>query len=110
MGVASLVDLSVGSGGSGQSPQSPRSIGFTDRLEPTGIAQRPLKLLTFTTLFPNREQPNHGVFVENRLRHLVAGRQVESIVVAPVPYFPLSAPWFGRWGRYARVPASEERH
>ena len=27
-----------------------------------------LSLLTFTTLYPNARQPNHGVFVENRLR------------------------------------------
>src|SRR5947209_4999942 len=32
-------------------------------------SRRPLRLLTFTTLFPNSEQPNHGAFVENRLRH-----------------------------------------
>ena len=24
----------------------------------------PLRLLTFTTLFPDRERPNHGIFVE----------------------------------------------
>ena len=35
-----------------------------------------LRLLTFSTLFPNREQPEHGVFVENRLRHLLAGGEV----------------------------------
>ena len=32
----------------------------------------PFRLLTFSTLYPNAAQPNHGVFVENRLRHLVA--------------------------------------
>jgi teichuronic acid biosynthesis glycosyltransferase TuaC len=75
------------------------------------IAQaRPLRLLTFTTLFPNREHPNHGIFVENRLRHLVASGAAESLVVAPVPYFPSRAARFGRWGRYARVDAREERH
>jgi teichuronic acid biosynthesis glycosyltransferase TuaC len=71
---------------------------------------RPLRLLTFTTLFPNREQPSHGIFVENRLRHLLAGGAAESIVVAPVPYFPSRAARFGRWSRYARVEAREERH
>ena len=72
--------------------------------------QRPLRLLTFTTLFPNSQQPNHGVFVENRLRHLVASGEVESLVVAPVPYFPSGARCFGNWALYARVDRQEMRH
>ena len=55
----------------------------------------PIRLLTFSTLFPNNARPTHGVFVENRLRHLVAGGAVTSEVVAPVPWFPLSHPWIG---------------
>ena len=39
-----------------------------------------MKLLTFSTLFPNAEQPNHGLFVETRLRYLVASGQAESRV------------------------------
>lgn len=70
----------------------------------------PLRLLTFTTLYPNAEQPTHGVFVENRLRHLLAGGGVKAEVVAPVPYFPSGAPIFGSYARYARVPAAETRH
>lgn len=73
-------------------------------------AARPLRLLTFTTLFPNGEQPNHGIFVENRLRHLLASGAAQSVVVAPVPYFPSRAARFGGWSRYARVAAYEERH
>jgi teichuronic acid biosynthesis glycosyltransferase TuaC len=71
---------------------------------------QPLRLLTFTTLFPNSQQPNHGVFVENRLRHLVASGEVESVVVAPVPYFPSGARCFRDWARYARVDRQEMRH
>ena len=69
-----------------------------------------MRLLTFTTLYPNDEQPNHGVFVENRLRHLVASGEVESSVVAPVAYFPSGRALFGTWGRTARVPRVERRH
>ncbi len=69
----------------------------------------PMKLLTFSTLFPNLERPGHGIFVETRLRHLVASGQVQSRVVAPVPWFPLRHPCFGSYGRLARVPASEVR-
>ena len=70
----------------------------------------PLRLLTFSTLFPNAEQPNHGIFVENRLRHLVATGEVSSVVLAPVPFFPFASPRFGAFSRYARVPRLETRH
>jgi teichuronic acid biosynthesis glycosyltransferase TuaC len=68
-----------------------------------------MKLLTFSTLYPNAESPNHGIFVENRLRHLVASGEVESRVVAPVPWFPFDNPRFGRYAGYARVPKEENR-
>lgn len=70
----------------------------------------PIKLLTFSTLFPNAVVPQHGVFVENRLRHLLATGQVQSKVVAPVPWFPLKAKIFGEYAGFARVPAQETRH
>jgi teichuronic acid biosynthesis glycosyltransferase TuaC len=60
-----------------------------------------VRILTFTTLFPNSRQPNHGVFVENRLRHLVRTGQVEATVLAPVS-------WLLR--RKAAIPAEEQRH
>ncbi len=69
-----------------------------------------LRLLTFSTLYPNAARPNHGIFVENRLRHLVASGEAASAVVAPVPYFPSSAPIFGDWAVNARAPSREERH
>ena len=75
----------------------------------------PVHLLTFTTLYPNAAQPNHGVFVENRLRHLVGSGAAVSTVLAPVPYYPRGtvAAAVGRrfgWDRYAGVPAQETRH
>ena len=68
-----------------------------------------MKILTFSTLFPNTEKPGHGIFVETRLRHLVASGQVEARVVAPVPWFPLSHPRFGNYAQFAKVPAAETR-
>lgn len=68
-----------------------------------------MKILTFSTLFPNSEKPGHGIFVETRLRHLVASGQVESRVVAPVPWFPIQHPRFGNYAQFAKVPASEVR-
>ena len=70
----------------------------------------PIRLLTFSTLYPNAARPNHGVFVENRLRHLLGSGQVTSVVVAPVPYFPSRHSRFGEWGRYAEAPAAENRN
>lgn len=69
-----------------------------------------MRLLTYSTLFPNAAQPNHGIFVENRLRHLLATGQAEATVLAPVPYFPSASPRFGRWAVHARVPRLETRH
>jgi glycosyltransferase involved in cell wall biosynthesis len=69
-----------------------------------------LKLLTFSTLYPNDMQPNHGIFVENRLRHLVARGEITSAVVAPVPWFPSPSPRFGDWAKYASVAQHEIRH
>lgn len=70
---------------------------------------RAFRIVTFSTLFPNAVQPTHGVFVENRLRHLLGSRRVAARVVAPVPWFPSSAKAFGRYGQFARVPAWETR-
>jgi len=69
-----------------------------------------MRLLTFSTLFPDEARPNHGVFVENRLRHLVASGEATSTVLAPVPWFPSTNPRFGAYATYARIPAYEQRH
>lgn len=71
----------------------------------------PIRLLTFTTLYPNAGNPQHGVFVENRLRHLVASGEVRSTVVAPVPYLPsIAGRITPRWSRFACAPRRELRH
>lgn len=76
----------------------------------TIVPKQQIRILTFSTLYPNEAQPNHGIFVENRLRHLVATGGVTSVVLAPTPYFPRVLRRFGRWGTYARVPREEIRH
>lgn len=68
-----------------------------------------MKILTFSTLFPNSEKPGHGIFVQTRLRHLVASGQVEARVVAPAPWFPFKHQAFGQYARQAKVPRSEVR-
>ena len=54
--------------------------------------------------------PHHGIFVENRLRNLLASGEVASLVVAPVPWFPFKHKSFGRYASFARVPREEQRH
>lgn len=69
-----------------------------------------IKLLTFSTLYPSSVRPNHGIFVETRLRYLLASGEVQSIVVAPVPWFPFTSQYFGEYATYARTPREEIRN
>ncbi|TPG05990.1 glycosyltransferase family 4 protein [Rhodanobacter glycinis] len=78
-------------------------------LVPAG-GQRKIRLLVFTSLYPNAAQPRHGVFVEERLRHLVDSGRIAATVVAPVPWFPFRSPMFGGYSTFAAVPESEERY
>ena len=69
-----------------------------------------MRILTFTTLYPNAVSSYHGVFVESRLRYLLASGEVQARVVAPVPWFPFGHAVFGKYGAFARVPYAEERN
>lgn len=71
---------------------------------------RKLRLLVFTSLYPNAAQPRHGVFVEERLRHLLGTGKVTATVVAPVPWFPFRHARFGNYATFAKVPQREERY
>jgi glycosyltransferase involved in cell wall biosynthesis len=76
----------------------------------TPQAGRRLRVLTFTSLYPNAAMPGFGIFVENRLRRLAATGEAEFRVVAPVPWFPSRHKAFGPWAAWAAVPAREDRH
>jgi teichuronic acid biosynthesis glycosyltransferase TuaC len=81
-----------------------------DRHSPTcADVFAPIRLLTFSTLYPHDGRPNHGIFVENRLRHLVNSGRASSIVVAPVPWFPSTSRKFGNWARNAEAKRCETR-
>lgn len=69
-----------------------------------------MRLLTFSTLYPNSAQPFLGQFVEQRLRGTLALGDIEAKVVAPVPWFPSTASCFGDYAIFAGVPAREQRH
>jgi teichuronic acid biosynthesis glycosyltransferase TuaC len=66
-----------------------------------------MRILTFTSLFPNAADKTFGVFIYQRMAHVNRrpGNQVH--VVAPVPYFPA---WLRsvRWGATARIPKVEQ--
>lgn len=69
----------------------------------------PLKILTFSTLFPNAAKPHHGIFTETSLRQQIATGELTAKVVAPIPWFPFSHRVFGEYGVFARAPAREIR-
>lgn len=72
--------------------------------------RRPIRTLLFSTLYPSAARPIHGVFVETRLRELLQTGQVETKVVAPVPWFPFKGKKFGVYGKYAETPKTEHRN
>lgn len=69
---------------------------------------RPIKTLLFSSLYPSSVRPGHGIFVETRLRELLKTGEVDTRVVAPVPWFPFSGKRFGEYGRFAATPESEQ--
>lgn len=68
-----------------------------------------MRIVTVSTLYPNESFPSHGIFVETRLRHLMADTGINARVIAPVPYFPLRSTLFGRFGQWGQVPRREMR-
>ena len=68
-----------------------------------------MKILTFSTLFPNVIKPHHGIFTETTLRHQLATGDIEAKVIAPVPWFPFDHPFFGQYSTFARIPKEEVR-
>ncbi len=65
-----------------------------------------MRILTFTTLFPNPAQPTLGVFIYQRMAHVARRTGQEVRVVAPVPYVPGWLP-FKRFKSLAQVPDME---
>lgn len=69
-----------------------------------------MRILTFTSLYPNAQQKRHGIFVENRMVHFAQSfPQHQVTVVAPVPWFPFKSKLFGKYADFARVQKLEQR-
>jgi teichuronic acid biosynthesis glycosyltransferase TuaC len=65
-----------------------------------------LRILTFTSLYPNKINPLQGIFIHQRVKHIALrpGNSVE--VIAPVPYFPSWMP-VERWQQFSQIPREE---
>jgi teichuronic acid biosynthesis glycosyltransferase TuaC len=77
----------------------------------SAIRNPKMNVLTFTSLWPNGEKPNLGVFVKHRAVALAQQPNVESLrVVAPVPYFPKQVTFDfvpAHWRQMARIAGRE---
>ncbi|MBF0421542.1 MAG: glycosyltransferase [Magnetococcales bacterium] len=69
-----------------------------------------MNILTFTTLYPNDSQPNHGLFVEHRIRRLAESGQAGIRVLAPVAWFPSAHPRFGNYAGLAKIIRQDRRY
>lgn len=65
-----------------------------------------MRILTFTSLFPNAADPGHGIFIYQRSAHLAKIPGTEVVVVSPIPYFPR---WLksSRWRAAAEIPSQD---
>ncbi len=68
-----------------------------------------MKVLSITTLFPNRAQPVHAVFVYNRIKHVAEHHQVqrEVRVIAPIPYFPFDR-FIAKYAQRHQIPRRDQ--
>ncbi|HKY17670.1 MAG TPA: glycosyltransferase family 4 protein [Rhizomicrobium sp.] len=69
----------------------------------------PISIVTATTLFPNSLQPAHGIFVETRLRRLLADGKVTARVLAPVAWAPPGLPG-AELKKLRQIPDFEHRN
>lgn len=76
----------------------------------TSPPAKPIRTLLFSSLYPSSVRPGHGIFVETRLRELLASGQVETRVVSPVPWFFSTNPRYGDYARMASTPKRETHH
>lgn len=65
--------------------------------------------LVVTTLYPNKIQFGHGIFIETRIVHLKQSGKVNIKVIAPVPWFPFKTRLFPEYSKLVDVPKYEVR-
>lgn len=64
-----------------------------------------MKVLVFTTLYPNNVWPEHGIFVKERMSWFAKLNGCQVKVVAPVPYYPPIRT--GKRWRFSQVASRE---
>src|SRR6185312_12892060 len=74
----------------------------------TGMAAT-MNVLTIARQFPNDQQPNYGVFVENRIARLAKDGQLSFRVLAPVAWVPFGRRLQGRLARFGRIASQAAR-
>lgn len=65
-----------------------------------------MKILVYTTLFPNHLQPNNAIFIKQRMLHFAKVGGCEIKIVAPVPYCP-SWPVLNKWYHFSQIKKHE---
>lgn len=65
-----------------------------------------MKILVYTTLFPNHIQPGRGIFTKQRMFHFAKLPGCAVKVVAPIPYCP-SWSALGKWYQYSQIKKYE---
>jgi teichuronic acid biosynthesis glycosyltransferase TuaC len=72
---------------------------------PPWLPQRPLRILSVSTMFPSEALPVHAVFVRHRL--LALARLADVRVLSPVPDFPLVARFVEKYAPRLRIPTEQ---
>lgn len=62
-----------------------------------------MKVLVFTSLYPNNVHLDNGVFIKNRMEAFSKIKNCEIKVVAPVPYCPPFRFLGGFYEKYAKI-------
>jgi len=70
------------------------------------VANQNMKVLVYTTLFPNHLHPNNAIFIKQRMFHFAKLKGCVIKVVAPIPYCP-HWPALGKWYQNSQIKRYE---
>ncbi len=91
-----------------------RSKALLEKIPFSSDSHLNMKILVFTSLYPNNVWPHHGVFVKERMTQFARLPGCQIKVVAPVPYFPpvkISSRWlFSQVARQETIEGMEVHH
>lgn len=70
----------------------------------------PTDIVVITTLYPNKIQFRHGIFIETRIKKLNINDSINITVIAPVPWFPFRSKYFPNYSKLLDVSSVESRY